>query len=163
MNKADFAEMLNFIRSRTTEMIDALAARPDAAAVLAYRPGPGRAPVGWQLMHIGATDDRMLNVRFRKAEPANPDYIRRFAGGSVPDDQTPTIDEIRTYLAERRKAVLAYLAELPDSALPEKANPEVPWTHERSFQVLCWHEAHHHGQAHLALNMYKAAHDAPKA
>jgi uncharacterized damage-inducible protein DinB len=28
----------------------------------------------------------------------------------------------------------------------------------KALQILVWHEAHHQGQAHLTLNLYKAQH-----
>ncbi|HJZ93508.1 MAG TPA: DinB family protein [Gemmataceae bacterium] len=158
MTRNDVRQLLEFTRKRTTDWFDALAKRPDAAAALGWRPGPGRAHIGWQLMHIAATDDRHLGVRMKGGEPANPEYVRRFAGGSTPDEQVPKIDEIRHYLAERRAAMLDHLASLTDADLPKKPNEQAPWPYETWFQVLVCHEAHHQGQAHLTLNLYKAAH-----
>jgi uncharacterized damage-inducible protein DinB len=158
MTRNDVRQLLEFTRKRTTDWLDALAKRPDAAAALGWRPGPGRAHIGWQLMHIAATDDRHLGVRMKSGEPANADYVRRFAGGSTPDDQVPTVDEIRRYLAERRSAMLDHLASLTDADMSNKPNEQAPWPYETWFQVLVCHEAHHQGQAHLTLNLYKAAH-----
>ena len=78
MNRADLRSLLEYNRKRTLGTLDAIAQRPDAAAVLAWRPGPGRAHLAWQLMHIAATDDRHLNVRMKPGEPVNPDYVKRF-------------------------------------------------------------------------------------
>lgn len=158
MNAADLITLLDHSRRKTNELLDTIAKRPDAAAVLAWRPGPGRAHIAWQLMHVGATDERHLHVRMRGGEPPAPDLVQRFAGGSTPDDTIPTVDEIRNYLAERRAAMVEHLRSLPDSALPTKPNDKAPWTYEEWARVLAWHEAHHHGQAHLTLNLYRAAH-----
>ncbi len=158
MTKTDLIAWLEFARKRTLDLFDTLAKRPDAQQVLAWRPGPGRAPIGWQLMHLGATDDRHLHVRMGSGEPTNPDYVRRFAGGSTPDDNIPSLDEIRRYAMERRQAVLERLRSLRDDQLGKKPTEQAPWTFQEWAQVLAWHEAHHHGQAHLALNLYKAAH-----
>jgi uncharacterized damage-inducible protein DinB len=89
---------------------------------------------------------------------AEPDNVRRFAGGSTPDDNIPSIDEIRRYLTERRAAMLDHFASLDESDLGKKPNDAAPWTYEAWVQVLMWHESHHQGQAHLTLNLYKAAH-----
>jgi hypothetical protein len=162
MTNTDLVTWLEFARKRTLDLFDALAKRPDAQAVLAWRPGPGRAPLGWQLMHLGATDDRHLNVRMKGGEPSSPDYVRRFAGGSTPDDNTLSLDEIRRYVVERRTAILDHFRSLSDDQLGRKPNDQAPWTYQEWAQVLAWHEAHHHGQAHLALNLYKAAHGEAK-
>ncbi len=94
----------------------------------------------------------------KQGDPAEPELVRRFAGGSTPDEIVPTIEEIRRYLNERRAAMLDHLSTLTEADLPKKPTEQAPWTYETWFQVLCWHEAHHQGQAHLAINLYKAAH-----
>jgi len=157
MTPPDIRSYLEFVRKKTLATLDAIAKRPDATALLGWRPGPGRAHVGWQLMHIGATDDRHLGIRMKGGEPANPEYVKRFAGGSTPDEKVPTIDEIRGYLTERRAALLNHLAGLSDADLAKKPNDQAPWIYEEWFRVLTWHEAHHQGQVHLTLNLYKAA------
>jgi uncharacterized damage-inducible protein DinB len=157
MTRSDIRSFLEFVRKKTMDTVDAIAKRPDAAEVLAYRPGPGRAHVGWQLMHIAATDDRHLGIRMKCGDAANPDYVKRFAGGSTPDENVPTPDEIRHYLNDRRAAMLDHLASLSDADLATKPNDQAPWTYETWFQVLTWHEAHHQGQVHLSINLYKAA------
>ena len=158
MTTADLVQMMNFARKRTLDLFDTLAKMPNHAAVLAWRPGPGRAHIGWQLMHLGATDDRHLNVRMKSGEPKEPEYVRRFAGGSTPDDNVPTLDEIRRYVTERRQALLEHLQTIDNSQLATKPNEQAPWTYEEWCHVLSWHEAHHHGQAHVTLNLFKATH-----
>jgi len=158
MNRTDIRTLLEFARKKTLDTLDAIAKRPDAKAVLAWRPGPGRAHIAWQLMHIAATDDRHLTVRMKGGAAAEPDNVRRFAGGSTPDDNIPSVEEIRRYLTERRTAMLDHFASLDDSDLTKKPNEAAPWTYEEWVRVLMWHESHHQGQAHLALNLYKSAH-----
>lgn len=158
MTKNDLLEFMEFARKKTTELLDTIAKQPDAAKILGWRPGPGRAHIAWQLMHVAATDDRHLYVRMRGAEPKEPEYVRRFAGGSVPDDQPPTLDEMRRYLDARRRDLLDHLRSLSDSDLPNKPNPQAQWNYHEWFKVLAWHEAHHQGQAHLTLNLYRAQH-----
>ncbi len=159
MNKADLNTILDHARKKTIELLDSIAALPKAAAVLGWRPGPGRAHIAWQLMHVAATDDRHLNVRMRGGEPASAEFVRRFAGGSTPDDEIPGVEQIRAYLTERRAALAEHLAQLRDADLPTKPTPQAPWAYEEWFRVLAWHEAHHQGQAHLTLNLYRAANE----
>ena len=164
MTKNDLEHLLDVSRRRTNEFIEAIAARSDPASVLGWRPGPGRAHLAWQLMHIAATDDRHLNARMRGGQPLSPEFVRRFAGGSTPDDDIPSLDTIRRYLADRRRDMLEHLRTLAQSDLPIKPSTEAPWTYEEWFTVLALHESHHHGQAQLTYNLYRVAMDssAPK-
>src|SRR5262245_31298334 len=63
MTSADLESFLTMSRKKTLELLEAIAKQPQQAAILSWRPGPGRAHIGWQLMHIAATDDRHLMVR----------------------------------------------------------------------------------------------------
>jgi uncharacterized damage-inducible protein DinB len=162
MNQNDL-EILQMARKRTWALIDTISVRPDAMAIIAWRPAAARAHIAWQLMHIAATDDRHLNVRMRGGEPVSADFVRRFAGGSTPDDDIPAIDVIRGYLEQRRQAMLDHLTSISTSQMASKPTPDAQWTYEEWVRVLAWHEAHHHGQAHLTLNLYRAAHDPPAA
>lgn len=162
MTPADLGTFLDFVRAKTRGLLDTLAALPDPARALGWRPGPGRAHVAWQLMHVAATDDRHLTVRMKGGQPHEPELVRRFAGGSTPDDDVPPLAEIVRYLTERRAAMLDHLRTLSEADLARKPVPEAPWVYGEWFQVLAWHEAHHHGQAHLTLNLFKASQDAAK-
>lgn len=165
MTPADLSTFLKFVRLKTHGLIDSVGIMTDPARVLGWRPGPGRAHIAWQLMHVAATDDRHLNVRMRGGEPTEPEYVRRFAGGSTPDDDVPPLAEVVRYLTERRAALLEHLASLSEADLDRKPLPDAPWVYGEWFQLLAWHEAHHHGQAHATRNLYKAAEEAggPKA
>ncbi|MFO0968074.1 MAG: DinB family protein [Gemmataceae bacterium] len=158
MSMATLLEVLEFVREKTLATVDAVAKLPDPAKALGWRPGPGRAHLAWQLMHLGATDDRHLHVRMKQGEPKRADYVQRFAGGSTPDDNIPSLDEIRRYLDEERQALLAHWRTIPDAALDTKPHEQAPWTYRQWVKVLAWHEAHHQGQAHLTLNLFKATH-----
>ena len=155
MTFADLIESLDFNRQKTLAFLDTLAKQDNLPTALGWRPGPGRAHVAWQLMHIAATDDRHVHVRMTGGQAQEPENVRRFAGGSTPDDSIPSLDEIRRYLDVQRKEVLAYVSKLNESALKVKPTEQAPWTHQDWLKVLAWHEAHHQGQAHLTL--YKAA------
>ena len=143
MTTADLIEMLEFNRSKTLAFIDGLAKVGDVQKALAWRPGPGRAHLGWQLMHIAATDDRHVHVRMGppNGQPADPDLVRRFAGGSTPDDEVPTIDAIKSYLETQRKEVIAALKKLDEKSLSTKPNEQSPWTYVEWAKVLAWHES----------------------
>ena len=158
MSKAVLLEVLDFSRQKTLALLEAIGKIPDPAKALAFRPAPGRAPLGWQLMHIGATDDRHVHLRMAAAagDPKQPDLVRRFAGGSTPDDVTPTLADIKDYLTKSRELLLAKLATVPDADLDKKPSEQAPWTYREWIKVLTWHEAHHQGQAHLTFNMFKA-------
>jgi hypothetical protein len=160
MTKHDLEQLLEVSRKRLTGLFDAIAARPDAAAVLGWRPGPGRSHLAWQFMHVAATDDRHLNVRMRGGQPISPDFVHRFAGGSTPDDDIPPLGTIRQYLSDRRRDIIAHLRGLDEADLPTKPTADAPWTYEEWFTVLAIHESHHHGQAHLTYNLFRAANDA---
>ena len=147
---------LDFSRQKTLGLLDAIAKEANPQAVLAWRPGPGRAHIAWQLMHIAATDDRHVHVRMLGGQPQEAEYVRRFAGGSTPDDDIPLVEETRRYLAAQRNELLAHLKKLEDAALDKKPNEQAPWTYREWLKVLAWHEAHHQGQAHMALNLFKA-------
>src|SRR4051812_40136006 len=153
MTRSDIRSFLEFARKKTMETLDAIAKRPDAAALLAWRPGPGRAHIGWQLMHIAATDDRHLGIRMKGRDPANAEYVRRFAGGSTPDENVPTVDEIRTYLTERRAAMLDHLMSLSDADLATKPNEQAPWLYEPWSRGLPWQGAHPQGQVPLSVTL----------
>jgi hypothetical protein len=161
MTAADLIEVLEFNRKRTLGLLDEVAKREDARAALGWRPGPGRAHLAWQLMHLAATDDRHVHARMRlvDGEPQQPEYVRRFAGGSVPDDDIPALDEIRGYLQAARDLLLTQVRALDAKAFETKPNDQAPWTIREWLKVLAWHEAHHQGQAHLTFNLYRAAHD----
>ena len=154
MTATDASTLLEFMRKRTLGLLDTIAKLPNPEAALGWRPGPGRAHIAWQLMHIAATDDKHLGVRMKGGDPAEPKNVERYAGGSTPDETIPSVDEIRRYLTERRTAMLAHLATITDWSA--KPNEQTQWVYEEWVRVLAWHEAHHHGQAHLTLNLYKA-------
>ena len=158
MTFADMIESLDFNRAKTLAMIDGLAKLGDVQKALAWRPGPGRAHLAWQLMHIAATDDRHVHVRMQGGQPQEPKFVERFAGGSTPDEDVPSLEAIKSYLDSQRKELLTHLKKLDDSALATKPNEAAPWTYREWLKVLAWHEAHHQGQAHSTLNLYKAAH-----
>ncbi len=61
------------------------------AVLRGWTPATGRAHLAWQLMHVAATGDRHLHVRMTGSEPQEPEWVRRFANGSVPDEDIPPV------------------------------------------------------------------------
>lgn len=148
-----------FNRSRTLATLDAVAQASDPAAVLGWQPGPGRAPIGWQLLHIGITEELFATERLRGTTPAWPDLVPRFKGGSTPDETAPSVDQIRETLRAARQHLLETFARYTDddlTTIPDTFR-ERGWSLGTIAQVLAWHEPHHQGQAHITLNLWKAA------
>jgi hypothetical protein len=157
---AVYRDQLEFQRTRTLATLDDIARQPDPAAILAWRPGPGRAHVAWQLMHIGITEELFATERLvAGSSPAFPDLVPRFKGGSSPDDDIPDVGQIRRVLDETRGHLCATLDKFTDADLPTIFPwfKERGWTFARVLQVMCWHEAHHQGQAHITYNLWKGA------
>jgi uncharacterized damage-inducible protein DinB len=157
---AVYQAQMDFNRTRTLGTLDEIAKTANPAAVLAWRPGPGRAHPGWQLLHIAVTEELFATERLFGRPPGYSELVPRFRGGSTPDDNLPTVDAIREVLQETRSHLRNTLNTFGDKDLAVIPEPfrERGWTLERILQVICWHEAHHQGQVHAAFNLWKAAH-----
>ena len=150
-------DLWDFNRSRTLATLDDIAKQPDPAAVLGWRLGPGRAHIAWQLMHIGVTEELFATERVFGTPNGFPELCPRFKGGSTPVENIPTVDQVREVLNASRQHLLDGLARLTDadlSRIPEFFK-ERGWNIAKVLQVLSWHEAHHQGQAHITLNLWK--------
>src|SRR5436190_24206802 len=82
-----FIKTFEFNRGRTLGLLDAVEKLPDPRKVLAWRPGSGRANIGWQRAHIVLTEEifateRLIPEKKRIYEELWP----RYRGGSTPDD-----------------------------------------------------------------------------
>lgn len=149
----------DFNRQRTLGLLDKIAGLPDPQAALAFRPGPGRAHIGWQLLHIAVTEDIFASERLAPEKTGRfADLWPRFRGGSTPDDDVPGVDLIRQVLEGSRAALLATLADYPESRLDEipPTLAQRGWRVRDALNVIAWHEPHHQGQAHLTLNVFLA-------
>ncbi len=150
---------LEFNRPRTLGLLEKIEQEPDPQRVLGWRPGAGRAHIGWQLMHIGVTEELFATERLKPEKPAKwTELWARFRGGSTPDDNVPTPAELREVLTDARASLLETLRSFNDSQLdwiaPALAQRQL--TLLGAIHILSWHEAHHQGQAHITLNLYKA-------
>ncbi len=152
-------DIWEFNRLRTLMTLDDIAKLPDPMAVLGWRPGPGRAHIAWQLMHVGITEELFATERLFGATAGFTDLISRFKGGSTPDENIPTVDQIRDVLNVSRQHLFDGLTRLSDDDLgriPESGLlKERGWTIAKALHVITWHEAHHQGQAHITLNLWK--------
>lgn len=149
---------LEFCRSRTLGLLKTIEALPEPAKALGWRPAPGRAHAGWQLMHIAATDDGYLHKRILNTPAEDPALVEKFGGGSTPADIPPSPAEIAKTLAGNRAKLVAFLQGYDAGKLDAKPFADSPRTVRESLMLLAWHEAHHQGQAHITLNLFKAAH-----
>lgn len=151
-----------FGRARLLAILDTIEqSGQDVQKVLAWRPGPGRAHIGWQAMHCAATHDRYLHLRLLGQPVVDAALCDQFGGGSTPsDDNVPTMTQIRAALEKHWKPLEAFI----QSATPEKlAEVQTPPNGPsrsvgESLVLIAWHEAHHQGQIHLTWNCFKAAH-----
>jgi uncharacterized damage-inducible protein DinB len=155
---AHFMKAYEFNRVRTTDLLTQIEKLPDPKMALVWRPGAGRAHIGWQLMHIGVTEDLFASERLAKTPGKHAEFWPRFRGGSTPDDDVPSPETIRRVLSESRAHLLDTLSGYDDNRLDEipEALKQRNWTVRTVLHVIGWHEAHHQGQAHITLNMFKA-------
>lgn len=152
-------ETAQFFRPRTLGMLDKVEQQSNPMEVLGWRPGPGRAHIAWQLMHIGVTEELFATERLAPHKAGSfQELWPRFRGGSKPDDNIPTPAEIRQVLTESHEHLAETLREIGDPRLDEipPAFAERKLTHRDVLSLLLWHEAHHQGQAHFTLNSYLA-------
>ena len=108
-------------------------------------------------MHIAVTEELFATERLFGTPNGFPELTPRFKGGSTPDDNIPSLGEIQEVLNASRQHLLSGLSRLTDADLTRvpDALKERGWTIAKALQVLSWHEAHHQGQAHLTLNLWK--------
>jgi len=162
MDRDTLIAMMNMVRQRLLGSLETIEkSTPNLIHVLAWRPGAGRAHIGWQAMHCAATHDKYLNVVIKgDAAPDNPQNVANFGGGSTPsDEKIPTLADIRQELEKQYSAFIAYLAGLAPADLERHVGPpDRRRTIAEAIMLMAWHEAHHQGQIHLTWNLYKAAH-----
>src|SRR5437868_3995299 len=123
-----------FNRPRTLAVLDRIEKENDPRTVLGWRPGPGRAHIAWQLMHIGITEELFATERLVVgAKPAFTDLVPRFKGGSTPDDEIPAASLIRRVLEESRAHFLQTISRFSDTdlsktpeAMPEPMRQRIP-------------------------------------
>jgi uncharacterized damage-inducible protein DinB len=152
-------QLMDFNRERTLATLAAIEKLPDPQKALGWRPGPGRAHIAWQITHVGITEELFATDRFLGTAPGYADLVPRFRGGSTPDDDIPRLATIRDVLAQSREHLRRTILQLTEADLPKipPALKERGITIGRALQIIPWHEAHHQGQAHITLNLFKAS------
>ncbi len=156
-----YQQIYEFNRGRTLGLLDRIEQMPDVQQVLGWRPGTGRAHIGWQLMHIGVTEEIFAAERLATKEGRYQSLWDRFKGGSTPDDDVPSVEQIREVLAGGREDLLVTLHEQDEARLDEvvwEARDGRRLSLRSTLQIINWHETHHQGQAHITLNLYTASH-----
>jgi uncharacterized damage-inducible protein DinB len=150
-------QQMDLNRERTLGTLSAIEKLPDPSKALGWRPGQGRAHVAWQLTHIGITEELFATERFLGTSPAFADLVPRFKGGSTPDDDIPSLATIRGVLAQSREHLRKTLSQFTEADLPKipPALKERGLSIGKALQIIIWHEAHHQGQAHITLNLFK--------
>lgn len=158
MDPTTLIAALDFARGRLIGILDAIEKSGQPVdKVLAWRPGPGRAHIGWQAMHCAATHDRYFNVHVRGGKPQDEALVAAYGGGSTPADvNIPDLPAIRAALEAHYKPFREFVAGLSGDEFARKL-PNGRTVGE-SVLLLAWHEAHHQGQIHLTWNLYKQAH-----
>jgi hypothetical protein len=161
MDKQTLLAAMDFARQRVLASIDTIEkSGEDQKKVLSWRPGPGRAHIAWQLMHLAATHHRHLYATLQGARVPDEKLVSDFAGGSTPSDQNvPTLESIKNRLASTFSELKAYIADINPADLSTRkvGPPDRQRTLEEWLMLYTWHEAHHQGQVHLTWNLYKAA------
>ena len=156
-----FLQTFDFHRVRTLGILESIAKLPDPTAALRWRPAATRAHIGWQLIHIAITEEIFATERLAPARPVKfAELWPRFRGGSTPDEQVPSVEEIRQTLAVARQDLIETLSDYGDDRLGEipPALAARKYTVRDVLSLIVWHEAHHQGQAHITLNLFKQAH-----
>src|SRR5688500_16467571 len=153
-----FIAAYQFNRPRTLGLLDKIDQEKDPQGILGWRPGPGRAHIAWQLMHVGITEGLFATERLvHGTSPLYAELTPRFRGGSTPDDNIPPLADIRGVLSQTREQLLVTLGRFSEADLTMM--PEALRERKLSLydvlHILCWHEAHHQGQAHITLNLFK--------
>lgn len=144
-------------RERTLALIGELRGESDPQAAISWQPGAGRAHIGWQLTHIAVTEELFAKERLIENKAGFADLIARFGKESKPDSNVPALDEIVETLSATREHLLETVRSLSDDDLqtiPAGLQPR-GWTVQKALQIISWHEAHHHGQAHITLNLFR--------
>jgi len=157
------AKSWEFNRGRTVALLESIEKEADPLSVLGWQPGPDRAHIGWQLMHIGVTEEIFV-TRLTSDKPGRfAELWPRFRGGSAPDNDVPSPQQIREILTVTRAELLESLKGLRDDQLMEvpESLKERGWRVIDALHIIGWHEGHHQGQAHITYNLNKASRGLP--
>ena len=161
MNIFDYAiDQWTFNRQLTAKLLKEIGEQDDPQSVLEWAPGPGRAHIGWQILHIGVTEELFAKNRLKETgeDLAWPDLVPQYRGGSTPGETVPSLAEIREILDQSRENLIKTIRTFTEEDLPIIPEPikERGWDLKTVLDIISWHEPHHQGQAHLNFNLWKA-------
>lgn len=106
----------------------------------------------WFIGHMGTTDNFFISLLVPDQAVSNQQYQELFGLGSTPSprlEDYPPIEEVRTYMDDRRRALLEILADLSDEDLATKTpegTPDFLADYGQVFETAIWHEGLHSGQ-----------------
>jgi hypothetical protein len=153
--------LLDFSRSRLLGSLDTIErSGENVHQVLIWRPGVGRANIGWQVLHCAATHDKYLHtVLMGVSNASQPALVSCFGGGSTPSEEgIPALPVIRETLQKAYTPLRQFVQQLTPADMDRVVGP--PDRQRKLGEaviLLAWHEAHHQGQIHLTWNLYKQA------
>ena len=161
--KNEILALLRQNRVRTNQLISSIEKTGKTADILKWRPGKDRANIGWQLTHIAYREDQMLVETLQgqgKDKLAALDEIKAYMDLKHPGDHPPELAVIQWYLGEERRNLQIFIEGLDFSKIDANTPGErkKPLTYRDALRGLIFHEAHHHGQAHITFNLYKLSH-----
>lgn len=144
-----------FSRSSTDKLLEEIEKTGKGDQVLRWQAGPGRAPIGWQFMHLAASEDYFGAAVFGQNKMVSEKYAKQFRGGPVAPRDIPSLKEVRDYLTRTRAALDASLRAFSFENLERKPNPEARFDFATALKIVMWHEGHHQGQAKATFNIYQ--------
>ena len=160
MDRDTLLAAMDFAHDRLMGLLDQIdKSGRDTRQVVAWRPGPGRAHIAWQAMHIAASHHNLLHTRLIGDGVKDPELVERFRGGTKPSDENvPDLPAIRRTLQENYDALRDHVAGLTPADLARPAiTPKGPQrTVGEWIVLLTWNQAHHDGQIRLTWNLYQA-------
>lgn len=106
----------------------------------------------WFIGHMATTDNFFISLLAPEKSAPKEHYQELFGLGSTPSpklEDYPPIEEVRSYMDERRQVLLEILASLRDDDLATKTpdgTPDFLADYGQVFETAIWHEGLHSGQ-----------------
>ncbi|HNE21515.1 MAG TPA: DinB family protein, partial [Leptospiraceae bacterium] len=136
----DFREwmlsQMEFNRAATDHLLDELEKTGKADEALAWRAGTNRAPLGWQLMHLAASEDRQA-TRLGAQSLISEKYAEDFKSGKPAVSFIPKLPYVRQYLKDSRASLQKAIRDFDMSKMDQKV-PETDNTFRKLFQIILW-------------------------
>lgn len=147
-------EQIAFNRGATNKLLEEIEKTGRADQVLRWQAAPGRASIGWQLMHLAATEDAFAARVFGSGTLVSEQYSKQFRSGQVPSAEVPSLKDLRAYLTGTRQALELSLQKFAFLNLDQKPSADARFNYQTALNILLYHEAHHQGQARATFNLY---------